>query len=170
MDTCPICSCLLTENSCVMCGYKLKATITEKYTNRSVFDIFDFIDNKPFNNTNENVNKNINNNTTIDIDNSSNNDNDNNTNIEQNKISKKYEKNEYKQVKYNKNKTNINTSYPKTTAPTLVIKNKLNFKTILKILRIILYITIFLIKPNLFISILVLKGVIKNATEETNKI
>ena len=50
MDTCPMCSCLITGDTCVMCGYKLKNTNKQYEKNSSVFDIFDFIDGKDSNN------------------------------------------------------------------------------------------------------------------------
>ncbi len=163
MDTCPICNCLLTDDNCVMCGYKSKAN-NIKNNNKSVFDIFDFIDNKPSENIYKDNKISINRHNTKNIKSDS--------KYEKNE----YEKNEYKQVKYDKNtndkNNNIGTPKEINIEPVPILgaenstKNKSNKFFIFSTL---FYILLFFITPNVTIIVLILKGVIKNVSQKKYK-
>ena len=138
MYTCPICDCLITDDECVMCGYTLKNNTSNQFNNKSVFDIFDFIDNKP--------NKEL----------STNEDNiDYNNTIIKNKASTKYEKQEYVQIKYNKtanskNLENKNNTQANTIKPNIIKpKNKQPLK-----INPIIYAILLFINPVLAIGFL----------------
>lgn len=162
MDICPICNCLLTDDNCVMCGYKLK-TNNIKSNNKSVFDIFDFIDNKPSENIYKDNKISINKHNTKNIKSGS--------KYEKNE----YEKNEYKQVKYDKNKHNsIDISEEININPTPILQAENNNKNESKnnkvsIISIIFYILLFFISPNVTIIVLILKGIIKNVSQKKYK-
>ncbi len=157
METCPICNCLITENKCVMCGYELNKYSTKQNNSGSVFDIFDFIDSKNIEPINEElkIKHNIKNNKNI-------------------KSSKKYEKQQYIEEKYNNsikkdikdNKTlsnnNTNNIPPNTFKPK-VTKNK-SFK-----IPNIIYTILFFINPALAIIFYIIGGIIESGTKAKNK-
>lgn len=161
MDTCPICNCLLTDDNCVMCGYKLK-TNNIKSNNKSVFDIFDFIDNKPSENIYKDNKISINKHNTKNIKSGS--------KYEKNE----YEKNEYKQVKYDKNTNdkNIDNCEEINIEPAPILKSENNPKNKSNksfIFSTLFYILLFFISPNVTIIVLILKGVIKNVSQKKYK-
>ena len=161
MDTCPICNCLLTDDNCVMCGYKLK-TNNIKSNNKSVFDIFDFIDNKPSENIYKDNKISINKHNTKNIKSGS--------KYEKNE----YEKNEYKQVKYDKNTNdkNIDNCEEINIEPAPILKSESNPKNKSNksfIFSTLFYILLFFISPNVTIIVLILKGVIKNVSQKKYK-
>ena len=173
MDTCPMCSCLITGDTCVMCGYKLKNTNKQYEKNSSVFDIFDFIDGKDSNNIKTNTHYDIN---------KLNNIKNKNYMPNKNKSYEKntYEKNTYSQVKYDKNYTQLSLENNNHTTnvhnPNQVSHNKLknmfNNKTKPKNkfnFFIIIAVLLLLLQPNLIIPIFILRGVIYGANKDRNK-
>lgn len=172
MDTCPMCSCILTGNTCVICGYKVKNINNSSTSNNngSVFDIFDFIDGKeelPKNNKEiyDNAEK------------VKQNHNIANININDKQYNKKiYEKNTYEKPNYkkqpkHKNLTKENTSDKRLEENTLNIEEIIPKINIAKIFRIFLYFIWFLvliIQPAVGV-IFILKGVLKDARKNRNK-
>ncbi len=169
MDTCPMCSCLITDDICVMCGYKIKSINNQYNKNRSVFDIFDFIDGKNSYSDNENINTYSN--TLNKIKNKNYIPNKNNS-YEKNT----YKKSTYSQVKYDKNlkqsslennsidkPSQVSHSKPKNTFNNKTkAKNKFNFFLIISII-------LFLIQPSLAIFIFILRSVIDGTNKNKNK-
>ncbi len=153
MYTCPICNCLITDDECVMCGYKLKNNNSNQFNNKSVFDIFDFIDNKPNKKLSINEDNIDYNNTTI-----------------KNKAGTKYEKQEYIQIKYNKtanskNIENKNNTQANTIKPNIIKqKNKKPLK-----INPIIYAILLFINPILAIVFFMMEVMIENVSKAKNK-
>ena len=190
MDTCPMCSCLITDDICVMCGYKLKKTNKQYEKNSSVFDIFDFIDGKDSSN-NKNTNTHYNIDTLNKIKNKNYIPNKNNS-YEKNTYEKNtYEKNTYSQVKYDKNytqlslennnhTTNIDTSSQVShSKPKNIFNNKIKSKNIFNnktkpknifnFFIIIAILLLLLLQPSLVIFIFILRGAIYGTNKDRNK-
>ena len=123
MDTCPKCSCLVNDNVCVMCGYKLKnISVNANYKTSSVFDIFDFIDNKA---SFENKNKDYKASKSL-------NSKKNTTQVKHE--NKDYDRKIYEQKKYEKSykSSDLNKNITKETIDTVKVNKKDNRKDIPK--------------------------------------
>ena len=180
MDTCPMCSCLITDDTCVMCGYKLKNNNKQYEKNSSVFDIFDFIDGKDLSN-NKNTTTHYNIDTLNKIKNKNYIPNKNNS-YEKNTYEKNtYEKNTYSQVKYDKNykqasleNNNHTTNIDKPnqvshSKPKNIFNNKIKPKNKFNFFIIIAILLLLLLQPSLVILIFILRGVIYGTKQDRNK-
>lgn len=165
MEICPKCSCIITEDICFICGYKIENSKENQINNTSVFDIFDFIDGKEDNsyikNNILNDNNIIENNIVKDI---------KNTNKEY--IQNDYIKENYIKKTYDKGLKQTNTLSDELPIDKIkekkFITNEINKKIINKktILFFVILIVLFFINPSFATIFIVFKGVFNGKRQD----